>query len=387
VHYIDGARIYKHFYFYKEGVTAEEKEAYKQKIIELYQQAIECYPKKASSYKAVIAYDYFYTFPGTKSNEEIYQMYKEIVDVDDLKTSVSVLNPFTSLIVNLLLEEKIPMTEAQTYASKIMEVFEHNKAKKSATEWTKEGWDIVESYMPRRLEQLEGVEGFYDCDYYKNKYTEAYQAAGTDCDEINSYIGRLKWGKCPDVDAQLVAARANKSANCKVAVAVKGPLRSAADALEQGNWNEAIRHYEEFVNKTEDADKKAKYLLRIGKIYFAHLKNFSKSRQYARRSLEHRPNWGEPYMLIGTLYASSGPLCGPGTGWDSQIVTWPAIDKWQKAKSVDAEVSAAANKLIARYRKYMPSVGDIFQRNLKEGSSFRVNCWIQETTTIRAAPK
>jgi len=92
-------------------------------------------------------------------------------------------------------------------------------------------------------------------------------------------------------------------------------------------------------------------------------------------------------MLIGTLYASSGPLCGPGTGWDSQVVTWPAIDKWQKAKSVDPSVAGEANKLIARYRQYMPAKGDIFQRSLTEGASFRVRCWIQETTTIRSAPK
>ncbi|MEM9824018.1 MAG: hypothetical protein AAF985_23235 [Bacteroidota bacterium] len=50
-------------------------------------------------------------------------------------------------------------------------------------------------------------------------------------------------------------------------------------------------------------------------------------------------------------------------------------------------MTAEANKLIGRYRKYMPAKGDIFQRSLTEGASFRVGCWIQETTTIRSAPK
>ena len=90
-------------------------------------------------------------------------------------------------------------------------------------------------------------------------------------------------------------------------------------------------------------------------------------------------------MLIGRLYASSGPLCGPGRGWDSQIVTWPAIDMWNKAKRVDANVAAEANKFINRYVKFMPTIEDVFQRGLKEGSSFRVGCWIDETTTIRVA--
>ncbi|MDX1409739.1 MAG: hypothetical protein R3330_16435, partial [Saprospiraceae bacterium] len=91
--------------------------------------------------------------------------------------------------------------------------------------------------------------------------------------------------------------------------------------------------------------------------------------------------------MIGKLYASSGPLCGPGRGWDSQIVTWPAIDQFMQARRVDPSVSAEANKWINYYSRYMPSVEDIFQRQLQEGQSFTVGCWIQETTTIRAAPR
>lgn len=94
---------------------------------------------------------------------------------------------------------------------------------------------------------------------------------------------------------------------------------------------------------------------------------------------------GEPYILIGRLYASSGPLCGPGRGWDSQIVVWPALDMWSKAKRIDPSVAAEANKWIGRYRQYMPKKEDVFIRNLKVGASFRVGCWIQETTTIRTA--
>ena len=98
-----------------------------------------------------------------------------------------------------------------------------------------------------------------------------------------------------------------------------------------------------------------------------------------------RPGWGEPYLLIGTLYASSGPLCGPGRGWDSQVVVWPAIDMWNKAKQVDPSVTREANRLINEYAQYMPTKEDIFQRLLQEGDPYFVPCWIQESTIIRAA--
>ena len=91
--------------------------------------------------------------------------------------------------------------------------------------------------------------------------------------------------------------------------------------------------------------------------------------------------------MIGRLYASSGPLCGPGRGWDSQIVVWPAIDMWNKAKRVDPSVAGEANKWIGRYSKFMPTMEDIFQRGLKVGDTYRVPCWIQENTKIRPAKK
>ena len=77
-------------------------------------------------------------------------------------------------------------------------------------------------------------------------------------------------------------------------------------------------------------------------------------------------------------------MCGPGTGWDSQVVTWPAIDEWQKAKS-DPNTAAEAGKLIATYKKYMPTKEDVFIRGIKKGSSFQVGCWINRTTTVRTA--
>ncbi len=386
-HYMDGAKIYKYLITYQEGTTPEQKAAYQQKVFDLYQQAVDCYPDKASDYKALMAYDYFYTFPGTKSEEEIYEMYKEIVDTDGLETSVSVLNPFTALIVNLLLEEKIPMTEAQKYAGEINAIFDHNKKERTPAEWKKQGWDIVESYTPPRLEQLEGIKGFYGCDYFIEKYAAEYQENPDDCEAIGNFISRLKYGGCPDTDPNLVAARAAKEANCKVEVVSTGGglLGPARECMENGDYDCAISKYEEYVNSVDDNTKKANINLRIAKIYYVHKKSFSKARQYARKAASQRSGWGAPYMLIGTMYASSGPLCGPGTGFDSQRVTWVAIDQWNKAKSIDPSVSADANKLINRYTQYMPTRADIFQRSIKEGSTYKVPCWIQENTTVRIA--
>ena len=113
-------------------------------------------------------------------------------------------------------------------------------------------------------------------------------------------------------------------------------------------------------------------------------KDFPAARSYAKKAINLRSNWGKPYLLIGKLYASSGSLCGPGTGLESQRVIWPALDYFYKAKSVDTTIEEEAQALINKYYAYLPEKGDIFMQWGKgPGDSYFVPCWIQESTTIR----
>jgi len=386
--YSDGVKIYKGLL--ETETDPAKKESYIKEIMNLYSQAVECFPAKEAMYKGLKAYDLVYTFPNRVPDEEIFQLFKEVVDIKGKDSPAYVINPFTSLLVNGLLDEKISMSEAQKYAPKILDAIATATKKyknKNDPKWTSQGWDVVEGYAPARLEQLEGMEGFYDCAYYKNKYFSEYEGNKSDCEVVRSIRGKLNWAKCSPSDPKLAEINATYTANCKKAVSTTTAAPMCRDFMESGNYSQAISCYEEKADASTDNEKKAQYYLFIAKIYYGELKKFSQARKYARKAIQAKPNWGDPYILIGKLYASSGPLCGPGTGWDSQVVTWPAIDKWKKAKQVDPTVAAQANKLINRYEQYMPSKGDIFQRTLKEGGTYKVGCWIQENTIIRAAKK
>ena len=170
--------------------------------------------------------------------------------------------------------------------------------------------------------------------------------------------------------------------NCKPE---PGPAELAYILLREAKYPEAIEAFQKAIEEEEDVNKRANYALTIAKVYNVHLRNFPRARQWALQAADMRPGWGEPYILIGRLYASSGPLCGPGTGWDSQVVTWPAIDMWVKAKAIDPSVAKEANKWIGRYSQYMPNREDVFIRSLKAGDSYYIGCWIQTSTTIRTS--
>jgi hypothetical protein len=60
------------------------------------------------------------------------------------------------------------------------------------------------------------------------------------------------------------------------------------------------------------------------------------------------------------------------------------MDEWQKARSVDASSAAEANKYINQYSAYLPEYKEVRMRNLNDGESYKIGCWINVTTTIRS---
>jgi hypothetical protein len=50
---------------------------------------------------------------------------------------------------------------------------------------------------------------------------------------------------------------------------------------------------------------------------------------------------------------------------------------------MDSSVADLAAKKIATYSKYLPNNEDAFFNGYKEGDSYKVGCWINESTKVR----
>lgn len=373
----DGLKIYKHFY--DNAQTLDEKKMFVDTIVSIYNKRAECFgePAYIAGRKA---FDFYYYYSEVSDQEEIYNLFKEAVDGKGEKTDYFVINPFAKLLSDRILKKEISLEEGRKYAYALMDAMDFGMASGK----NKEAWSIINDYAPSRLENLEGIKGLYDCGYYEKKYMALFNENNTDCETINRAYSRLLWGGCSKESVSVVQLKDAKKANCYTPPPPPGPLRLAYNAYTEGRYDEAVKLFEDFVASTDDLDKKFKYTMLISKIYYGDIKNYPKSRKYASKASELKPESGEPYLLIGKLYASSGPLCGPGRGWDSQIVTWPAIDMFEKARK-DPLVKAEAQQFINTYRQYMPKKEDIHQRTIKAGSSFKVGCWINRTTTVRTS--
>lgn len=146
-------------------------------------------------------------------------------------------------------------------------------------------------------------------------------------------------------------------------------------------YSKAITFLNEAVKNLTENEIKADAHLLLADIY-RRQGNFSAARSNALRAIDLRPGDGRPWMLIGDLYASSASMC-TGDKVTSKAIYWAAVDKYIRARSVDESIASQANQRISSYTAAFPSTEDVFFHGYKKGDTYRVECWINETTTIR----
>ncbi len=152
--------------------------------------------------------------------------------------------------------------------------------------------------------------------------------------------------------------------------------------MNKEKYPEAIEYLKAAENSkdTELVDRSYKY---IAESYRAQ-KNYPAARTYVLKAIALNPHDGEAYIMIGDMYVASAKDCGDND-LTKRVAYWAAIDKYKKAKQVDPSVAEMADKRIADYSIYFPTQETIFFNNLKEGETYKVGCWINEETTVRAA--
>lgn len=381
--FTNGVYIYEHKI--KQTEDSSLIYGYIDTIFTLYDEAIECYPEYDGFLTGRKAFDIFYNYPESHSRNQQFEYFRHSIELQDTASPAFVINPFTSLLVYQFQSGELDTATARKWAKKIQYIINANLDDKANAE----SWKTVEKYSLNKLEELESIKGFFKCKYYREKYLSSYlEIDSPDCELALRTYSKLRWGGCNEEDSIMVNIEERLKTECNlVPGGASGLAKDAFEALRQGDYRLAVDNFNEAIKYTDDTERKANYSLMVAKIYYAHLKNFPKSRTYALQAADFKEEWGEPYLLIGKLYASSGPLCGPGRGWDSQVVVWPAIDKWNYAKKIDPTVADEARALINEYWQYMPTNEDVSKRLLKEGQSFLVECWIQESTTIRTSRK
>lgn len=149
-------------------------------------------------------------------------------------------------------------------------------------------------------------------------------------------------------------------------------------------YQQAIPYLQDAINGLTDNNDKADAHFLLAEAY-RQMRNFSQARTNALRAAELRPNDGRPWILIGDMYSASASICAGGDKISSRAVYWAAVDKYIRARTVDESVAEIANSRIQTCSRMFPSTEDLFFHGLKKGDTYRVECWINESTIIRSS--
>lgn len=386
--YADGKRT-DHFYdgqqFYLKKFSAatsdQEKEALRSKALALFDQEAKCTGKTGS---AMARKGYYMFYNLLTPYPDTYQALKAAMDADGVNAEYIVLVPMAYVLVDQFNNKRIPLEEARKVYTLLVEIADRQIAAKGT--YAAYYQQSKEAMMPT-LGQIEGK--LFDCAWFKARLEPEYRANPNDGEKVKEIYLKLAGQDCPEDDPLMVELKARyesyaSEANARLLAEFheKNPGAHAKHLAEEGKYGEALERYKVAVDQESDNEKKAFHYLDMANIEFRQMERYSSARDYARRALKLRPNWGAPLLLIGDMYARSYRACG-SNDFEQRCVILAAIEKYQEAKAMDASIAAQANERISRYLSSRPSYEDGHMLGKTEGQTVQIGCWIGETVTLR----
>jgi len=391
LNFVDGVKIYE--YLIDQESDKAKITAYRDSMFVLFDKRIECKVKTDKKKGSVLTRKAYTMYKHEAELNKVFATYQEGFKLAGAKVNSYVIYPYAYAAVEQFKNGVIDNKEAQRIHKHLIKVIEHN-IENTDKEGKKFKFGEVKEKVNKVFHQkLDSP--IFDCEYYSNIYLPEYQNH-PDSPAIYRMVYReLVKSGCDKNTAILQEIYIKDSIyRAEQTSLVLAARRDAAPKTTKAVWAYQDENFELaaelFVagaaEEELDTESRANMCYKAAQIAFANLKDFPKARMYAEKAIGYNPNWGKPYLLIGDLYASSGAKCGSGRGFNSQRVTWIAIDMWKKAASVDKDpdVQKKAKAQINKYHKFMPTTEDIHFRKLKEGQSYKIPCWIQRTTTVRS---
>jgi tetratricopeptide (TPR) repeat protein len=373
--YIYGPRIFKSLY--ASETDAAKKQQYFDKIMEIFDTRLKYFSDdNKGTVLAYKTYDYMELMGDKADSKVIYQWLGEAIN--EMKSDMEPKDAYSYYMVASLTQflndpgkKDQYITDYFTVTGYVDEAISkanaaNDKANADYLGLVKEG--IVKAFVSSGAGDCKTLTEYYADKVEPNKENKAFLT------EVVNALGSVG---CSDTEIYFSAAEYLH----KLEPSAESAIGLANKSLRDKDYDTAIKYYHEGAQLESDKNKASDYMMQLAGI-FSNQRNFAKSRQAAYDALEFNPNNGEAYILIAQLYAASAQNIFPEAE-KRGLVFCAAVDKLQKAKSVDPSVAAKANGLINTYSGYFMDTETAFMMGIKAGESIFIPGWIGETTTVR----
>ena len=304
--------------------------------------------------------------------EQSYMALKAAIDLDGNNSAYNFIDGYFMQTINMAKAGKVDESLIIEEYSRLMDIVEFN-----INRYTTEGNEKLLGNFTQTKNNLEGaVQPYANCEDLVRIYQKKFDAEPDNVELLNKIATVLSSRNCDKSDLYLAVAIKLHKLNPSPESAYFIGKRYLVDQA----YGKAVSYLNEATKSTDkqSAQQAYKYLAQI----MLKEGNWEQGRTYARKAIELDKTDGEPYMIIGYLYASSGKDCNLNP-LHQKAVYWAAVDKFQKAKEVDPSMASKANEMIREYSKLFPTSEDAFFYNVFEGDEYQVECWINEKTKAR----
>lgn len=375
--YLDGVTIMTYAFIRPEKNT-EIRDKYVDTLIMIYDKRAEYFPngKNGSQVGNIMGRKGIdiYTWAPHRY-EEAYNALKQAIDLDGNNSNYAFINTYFTTVITMVKNGKLEESAILDEYDRLSGIVDHNI--KVNTEMANE--KLLNNFSETKANLDVAVQPYANCEDLVRIYQPKFDANPNDVELLTKIAQVLEKRKCDDSQLYLAVAvnlhKVNPSPESAYLIGKK--------YLAEKDYNQATTYLLQSTksSNTDWAHQSYIYLAQIMNMN----KNYEQGRTYARKAYELDKTNGEPFIIIGQLYAASAKDCGTDEFY-SKTAFWAAVDQFEKAKSVDPSLTSKANELINVYVHYFPTIENIFFNGFEEGQEFTIdNCWIKEKTKVRAA--
>ncbi|MDX1627432.1 MAG: hypothetical protein R3345_01965 [Fulvivirga sp.] len=361
--YINGVKIYEELA--EKTTEKEQKRAYQEKVLQLYDDRVKYFNDEINvlNRKAFAVYRFYKN--RKDKYEEMYKFFEEVMDKSGTEFSPNLLVAYMDVIRRYKATSKaISDTDVIDKYDKVMSIIDAQAEKGKDTE-----------NIQNMVDKLLAATVTVDCDFISNNLAPKLDEAPNDLGLAKKIMGLSLAANCSKLPAFIRAAKIVQEQEPDFGVAKVIGIRSAAE----GDIQTAMKYFEQAVELAPDEQKKANIYLEMAQQY-SKMGQRANARSYAYKAINADQSVAaKGYKLIGDLYFNSFDVCKEGVSRvEDRAVYLIAYDMYEKAGN---------QSMMQQARAQFPSIGEIFELNLEEGSTINVGCWINGTTVLRRRPE
>ncbi len=359
--------------------TVEEKMAYVDKLMGLYDNRIKYFGSSAKYPTPYIlgmkALDYVNYYTKDELKRDAYGWLESAINGLGDRSQLPFVQQYFNLSTNIYAKDKSHGEKYLTDFVKVCALLDSISAKNAADAKKIETataikQEVEQKFVSSGAADCAAIDAIFSKDLEANKANQAW---------LNNALKFFKKLNCIDSDTYFKAAVYSH----KISPSVES-ARSCADlALKNKEYTKTIELLGQAADLSKDNTEKGEIYFTMAQIYYTGLGNYTTAKSYCLKALENK-TWGEPYILIATMYASNGKRMFDNDETFNATIYWAIVDKLERAKAVDPSCAATANKMISTYKQYYPKAEETFMRpELEKGKTFHIGGWVNENVVSR----